>query len=196
MKHIGKMKNNSARVVVVYRTLPGEPLSCLVVGTQGLADSYHDFLMTTVESAAGQDANELADILATRRFSDGSIMLGYLHSNGHLKKVATNAVLMTPDTQTQLPLDKLNEIIAEQKGVTVEDLAVTDGTQQPKKKADSAKTSSSDIVPEVVVEKTPTTAAELRSKADALYKEAAKLRKEADELDPPKSKKKVAAEAE
>jgi hypothetical protein len=31
--------------------------------------------------------------------------------------------------------------------------------------------------------------AELRSRADALYKEAAKLRKEADEKDPPKVKK-------
>jgi hypothetical protein len=31
----------------------------------------------------------------------------------------------------------------------------------------------------------------MRSRADALYKEAAKLRKTADELDPPKSKKTV-----
>ena len=37
------------------------------------------------------------------------------------------------------------------------------------------------------------TPAEMRSRADALYKEAAKLRKDADEMDPPKSKKKVAA---
>ena len=36
------------------------------------------------------------------------------------------------------------------------------------------------------------TPAEMRSRADALYKEAAQLRKTADELDPPKSKKKVA----
>lgn len=196
MKHVGKMKNNSARVVVAYRTLPGDATSCLVVGTQGLADSYHDFLMTTVESAAGQDANELADILATRRFSDGSVMLGYLHSNGHLRKVPTNTVLMTPDSQTQIPLDQLNQIIADQKGVSIEELAINDGSEQPKKKPASAKTSSEDIVPETVAEKVPTTAAELRSKADALYKEAAKLRKEADELDPPKSKKKVAATAE
>lgn len=190
------MKNNSARVAVVYRTLPGDPLNCLVVGTQGLADSYHDFLMTTLESAAGQEANELADILATRRFSDGSVMLGYLHANGHLRKVATSSVLMTPDSQTQIQLDQLNQIIADQKGVALEDLAVTDGTQQPKKKADPAKTTSSDIEPEVTVSTKPMTAAELRSKADALYKEAAKLRKEADEIDPPKSKKKVAATAE
>ena len=188
------MKNNSARVVVVYRTLPGEATSCLVVGTQGLADSYHDFLMTTVESAAGQDANELADILATRRFSDGSVMLGYLHANGHLRKVATNTVLMTPDSQTQIQLDQLNQIIADQKGVTIEDLAVNDGSAQAQDKAKKGSKKEDSIV--VDTPTAPKSAAELRSEADALYKKAALLRKEADEIDPPKSKKKVAATAE
>lgn len=194
MKHVGKMKNNSARVVVAYRTIPGDAHSALVVGTQGLTDSYHDTLMTVIESDSGQQANELADILASRRFPDGSNMLAYLHSNGHLRKVATNTVLMTPDTQSQIPLDQLNEIIAEQKGVTIEDLAVTDGTQESKKDAAKKKAESK---PSDGIDTTVMSAAELRSKADSLYKEAAKLRKEADELDPPKSKvKKVAATAE
>ena len=192
MKHVGKMKNNSARVVVVYRTLPGEPNNCLIVGTQGLGDSYHDTLMTVVESDSGQQANELADALASRRFPDGSIMLGYLHANSHLRKVPTNTVLMTPDTQTSIPLDQLNQIIATQKGVAIEDLAVTDGSEEkkPAKKEPKKPVDGIDDTPEM-------SAAEMRSKADALYKEAAKLRKEADEIDPPKSKtKKVAVETE
>jgi hypothetical protein len=192
MKHVGKMKNNSARVAVVYRTLPGDPLSALVVGVQGLGDSYHDFLMTLIESEAAQQANELADVLATRRFADGTVMLSYLHTNGHLKKVATSAVLMTPDSQTSIQLDQLNEIIAQQKGVSIDDLAVTDGSQKEPTKKDTVKKETTAAAEETK----PSTAAELRSKADALYKEAAKLRKEADELDPPKSKKKVAVEAE
>jgi hypothetical protein len=194
MKHVGKMKNNSARVVVAYRTLPGDAHSALVVGTQGLTDSYHDTLMTVIESDSGQQANELADALASRRFPDGSNMLAYLHSNGHLRKVPTNTVLMTPDTQTQIQLDKLNELIAEQKGITIEDLAVTDGTQETKKDAAKKKAESK---PVDGIDTTVMTAAEMRSKADALYKEASKLRKEADDLDPPKSKtKKVAATVE
>jgi len=197
MKHVGKMKNNSARVAVAYRTLPGDPHSCLVVGVQGLGDSYHDFLMTAIEGEAGQSSNELADILATRRFSDGTVMLGYLHQNGHLKKVPTNMVLMTPDSQTQIPLDQLNEIIATQKGVALEDLAVTDGSQPTKK---TAKEKAEEIkAKEIEISSTPMTATEMRSRADALYKEAAALRKEADLLDPPKSKaktKKVAETAE
>ena len=187
MKHVGKMKNNSAKVAVVYRTLPGEPHSALVVGVQGLGDSSHDFLMTAIESEAGQSANELADVLATRRFADGSVMLGYLHGNGHLKKVPTSTVNMTPDSQTIIQLDKLNELIAQQKGIELEDLAITDGSQkkEPTKKEKEAKEKAKAIE----ISDKPMSASELRSRADALYKEAAALRKEADLLDPPKSKK-------
>jgi hypothetical protein len=191
MKHVGKMKNNSARVVVAYRTIPGDPNSCLIVGVQGLGDSYHDTLMTVVESDSGQQANELADILASRRFPDGSVMLGYLHANGHLRKMPTNTVLMTPDTQTTIPLDQLNQIIADQKGVSIDDLAVNDGSEESQadaKNGTTKKTSTKVAVSEAIVDDEPSSATEMRSKADSLFKEAARLRKLADELDPPKSK--------
>jgi hypothetical protein len=189
MKHIGKMKNNSARLAIVYRTVPGEPTNCLVVGTQGLGDSYHDSLMSLLESDAAQQANELADALAVRKFPDGSVMLGYLHTYGHLKKIPTNMVLMTPDSQTQIQLDELNKIIADQKGITIEQLAVNDGSVPAPKT-----TKTVDVTETIgITESFEMTPAEMRSRADALYKEAAKLRKDADEMDPPKSKKKVAA---
>lgn len=192
MKHVGKMKNNSARVVTVYRTLPGEPNNCLVVGSQGLNDSNHDSLMALIESDAGQQANELADILAVRKFPDGSNMLQYLHVNGHLKKVPTSMVLMTPNPQTQIPLNELNEIIAKQKGVRVEDLAPNDGTQRKETPATTpAKVDETTL--EVSNKKFDLTPTEMRSRADALFKEASRLRKEADELDPPKKKTKATA---
>jgi len=192
MKHVGKMKNNSARVVVVYRTLPDEPHNALVVGTQGLQDSYHDSLMSLIDSPQCQQANELADMLAVRKFPDGNSMLGFLHGNGHLKKVPTNMVLMTPDSQTVIQLDELNKLIAEQKGVRVEDLAVREEGDRNRPTAP--------VKAEVIVEDnlvnpvnlSNMTPAQKRSRADALYKEAAQLRKEADELDPPKSRKKPA----
>ncbi len=190
MKHVGKMKNNSARVAVVYRTLPGDPHSCLVVGTHGLGDSYHDTLMTVIESDSGQQANELADVLSARRFPDGTNMLGYLHSNKHLIKVKTNMVWMTPDSQTQISLDELNQLIADQKGISLEDLAVTDGSQKKVEKKPTAK--KADVVEDTSsssdFELTP---AEMRSRADALFKQAQQLRKKADELDPPKKKAKA-----
>jgi hypothetical protein len=191
MKHVGKMKNNGARVVIAYRTIPGDPHSGLVVGTQQLQDSYHDSLMSLVESDAGQQADELADVMAVRRFPDGSNMLQFVHTNGMMKKVATNAVLVTPDNKTSIPLDELNNIIAQQKGVPLEQLAVKDGSNTTIPTMPDTK----DIKApeEVVIDNGKTdfnlTPAEMRSRADALYKEAAKLRKQADEIDPPKSKK-------
>lgn len=203
MKHVGKMKNNSAKVAVVFRTLPDDHAHCLVIGTNGLADSYHDGLMQLIESDAGQQANELADVLAVRRFPDGNVMLGYLHNNGHLKRVPTTSVLMTPNTQTSIPLDELNKMIAEQKGISVEELAVSaEGkkdkpVQEIKQELPSADSPvNKKLVEEApyhpgyegaVIDK-PVTASDLRSMADKLFKEAQALRRKADELEPVKAK--------
>lgn len=189
LKHVGKMKNNGVKVVVAYRTLPGDHTHALVVGTGSLGDQYHDDLMEVVQGSEGQQAFELAQILAVRKFRDGSNMLQWLHSRGQLKKVPTEGVLMTPTTQASIALNELNELIAKEKGITVQELAL--GNEN--KPAD-VKTASKDEVVEValpvVEEVKEPTAAELRSKADALFKEAQVLRKKADLLDPPKKKEK------
>lgn len=187
------MKNNGAKIVVAYRTIPGDPYSALVVGTQALMDAYHDSLMSLVESDIGQQADELADVMAVRRFPDGTNMLHYLHTNGYLKKVPTNGVLITPDPKSSVPLDELNNIIAQQKGVRLEELAIKDGsnTVVPTMSEPVVETSVSELETTSVETSISLTPAEMRSRADALYKEAAKLRKAADELDPPKSKKAV-----
>jgi hypothetical protein len=206
MKHVGKMKNNSARVAVVYRTVPSEHLNALVVGTNGLPDAYHDALMGVIESSSGQQSNELADILATRRFPDGEVMLNWLHSRGHLKKVPTNLVLMTPDTKTQIQLDELNKVIADQKGISVEKLAITDGKQEEKtsnRNKESSRRAEEIIVDDVVetaptpaVIEAPVTASDLRSMADKLSKQAAEMRRKADEMAPPAKKATKVSKAE
>jgi hypothetical protein len=207
-KHVGKMKNNSARVAIVYRTLPGDPNSALVVGTNGLTDAYHDSLMSLIDSDAGQQANELADVLAVRRFPDGTVMLQYLHANGHLKKVPTSLVLVTPNAQTAIQLNEVNEQIALEKGVKVEDLAVSDGTTPAEPKTNKVKEEI--VVPEIVVPETKKSvvvesteevsdpviiAKQYRSKADKLAKDAANFRRMADAIDPPKTKTKKAVVA-
>jgi hypothetical protein len=158
--------------------------------------------MSALESDSGQQAGELADIIAVRKFPDGNNMLEWLHINGHLKKVPTKTVVVTPDTKTSIPLDELNKIIAEQKGLpSVEDLnpaplvdAGSDekasaaseysGKATPKKEA-KAETAKADPG---TFELTPS---EMRSRADTLFKEAQRLRKEADAQDPPKKKAKA-----
>jgi len=193
MKHVGKMKNNGAKVAVIYRTLPGDSNHCLVVGTNGLQDAFHDSFMKVLESDLGQQAEELADVLTAKRFPDGSIMLAHLHTNGHLSKVPTNLVLVTPNSKTSIPLDELNLLIAEQKGISIEDLAVKDPSGNPKSKPNIKSE------PEILVEDNqhepmsnePISASDLRSMADKLFKEAQALRRKADEMDPPKKKTKT-----
>jgi hypothetical protein len=188
MKHVGKMKNNNAPVAIVFRTLPGDPHSCLVVGTQGLGPTHHDSLMSLIETPEAQGSNELADILNVRRFPDNNQMLGWFHTSGKLKKVATNEVIVTASPQENVPLDELNKLIAEQRGITLEQLA------------GGEKTVTSEITEIASVTETPaskenvrilddtTLAKQLRSQADAMFKEAQVLRKQADDIDPPKKK--------
>lgn len=197
MKHTGKMTNNGAKVVIAYRTLPGDANSALVIGTSNLGEAYHDAIMNLLQDTSGQQANEFADMLAVRKFPDGNTMLEWLHMRGHLKKVPTKMVLVTPNNQTAIPLNELNEIIANQKGISVDELAITDGvTPNPKtKKSDPTRTTSSSVneseetAGEIVTEEL--SPVQMRSKADKLFKEAQMLRKQADAIDPPKSKKKL-----
>ena len=200
MKHVGRMKNNGARIAVAYRTLPGDSGSALVVGTGNLPESWHDSLMNLIQDASGQAANELADILAVRRFPDGNNMLQSLHQGGHLKKVPTSGVLMTPtgNANVTVPLSELNQIIAEQKGVTIDQLAVTDGINPNPKTSKKVDAEINAVIEQddVSVDTEDMSPAQLRSKADALFKQAQALRKQADTIDPPKSKKKDVVDAD
>lgn len=190
MKHVGKMKNNEAPVVIVFRTLPGDPHSCLVVGTQGLGPTHHDALMTEVQSPEAQGAFELATILGTRRFPDNSDMLAWLHLNGKLKKIPTKDVLVTPSPSQSVSLDELNKLIAEQKGVTLEELAGGDTSKTEVVDIAQVKDIPVNTETEAVTEVLDDSklAKNLRSQADSLFKEAQSLRRQADELDPPKKK--------
>lgn len=210
LKHVGKMKHNEAKVCVVYRTLPGDAHSALVVGTSTLPDQYHNSLMQVIESQDGQQANELGDALSTRFFPDGNNILQQLHLTGKLVKVATDKVWMTPTPADQISLDELNVMIAEQKGVALDDLSIKaemphvqkDGEKEVKN--EEIKVTEHDLDKEAKVTETltepkveePMSASAYRSQADKLYKEAARLRKMADELDPPKKKTSVKKNAE
>ena len=44
-RHIGRVPNTGARIVVVFRQLPDEPDQALIVYSDALTDRYHDDLM-------------------------------------------------------------------------------------------------------------------------------------------------------
>jgi hypothetical protein len=195
LKHVGRLKNNQRRLIVAYRTLPGEPDHCVCVTTENLEAGDHDALMKLVESNAGQTANELAEAMARTRLPDGSIMLARFHKTGKMGKFKTTEVEMTPNSNTIISLDEMNKAIAEQKGVAIEDLAIqnpvsaeatvqneptapveTPSVQQPQAPQDGV-LSDEDL------------AANYRSQADRMFKEAKRLREQAEELAPTKKKK-------
>lgn len=196
-KHVGKMKNNSAKVLVAYRTLPGESDSALLVNVAKLSTAQHDSIMKVVESQQGQAENELGNILARSKFPDGRTMLQSLHTNGQLVKVGTSEVIMTPATGSEIVLSELNQLIAEQKGVTVDQLAI--GEDKPKAEVQEI-AQVNEVKPSQETQQDngvltdEDLAKQYRSQADAMFKEAQRLRKQAEELAP--TKKKVTAKKE
>jgi hypothetical protein len=197
LKHIGRMKNTGAKVLVVFRTLPGESNMALVLPVANLSDSYHDSIMTVVETDQAQETFEFGEILFTRTFPDGRPMLQALQSDNRLQKVPTDLVIMAPTTNDNVQLDQLNVLIAEQRNCTVDEL-YTFVSGAPKKSNGSVVEEIVEVkdlspteplkAPENAVLSDKDIAKSYRSQADAMYKEAAKLRKEADELDPPQKK--------
>ena len=130
-KHIGELSDESkAKVVIVYRTVPGEPNNCLVVGTKFLPDVYHDSLMKAVESDGGQAEKEFGVFMSRQTFPDGTNMLALLHNDNYIKKFATKDIIVTfgATVDGRITLDKLNTQIAKDLGVKVSDLAVADDT--------------------------------------------------------------------
>jgi hypothetical protein len=195
------MTKNKRKVFLAYRVVPGEGESenAIVVTTENLDSADHDTLMKTVESDAGQSANEFADVMARTRLSDGRNMLAAFHTTGKMAKVKQADVEMTPDTRTVINLAELNKIIAEQKGVTVADLAVTDTSAPAKREVVAENIDLDKIDTPVEVQEAAQDAqgelltdeemaAKYRSDADRLFKEAQALRKMAEELVPTKKK--------
>lgn len=198
LKHIAKMRNTGARVLVVFRTLPGESNQSLVLPVAQLPDSYHDAVMSLVETDEAQQAFEFGEMMFARMFPDGRPMLRAMQADGRLAKVSTDSVLMTPTPQTEIPLSQLNILIAEQRNCTVDDLctfvqgAPAGVRDSNKKESASTPKTESAADPARNPGNEPLTDADLarsyRSQADAMYKEAARLRRQADELDPPQKK--------
>lgn len=111
IKHVGVTTNTATRVVVVFRTLPDDENTALVVYSDSLKDRYHNDFMSAVESLNAQQEIELFKSLKTQYFSDGSPMLDTLHRQGKLQKVAVTNVKMTPEQNKHILLSDLNNVL-------------------------------------------------------------------------------------
>lgn len=156
MKHIGFLNKLNSKVIVIYKTIPGDPESALVIDRDSLRPFESDIIIPHLESPEGQEAFDFGDHLATRSMPTDDItgenlpgassdpsdpvavantqpttVLSYLHAKGMLIKQPTYNVIMTPESNVTMPLNELNNLIAEQRGVKIDDLAPKDPTNLP-----------------------------------------------------------------
>jgi|TARA_A100001011_G_scaffold2699_1_gene3169 hypothetical protein len=206
-KHVGRLKANQRRVVVAYRVIPGEetPTNSLVIDTASLTDADHDTLIKTVEGPAGQEAFEFAEVMARTTLSDGSNMLANFHSTGKLTKVPMDQVEMLPNPNYTIGLDELNKVIAEQRGTDIAGLAMKDPNELPEgstlteagtvnempatTKVQAEAQAANIQAPNNAAITDEQLAASYRSQADSMFKEAKRLREQAEELVPTKKSK-------
>jgi len=128
LKHVGRHAGTGQRLVVVFLQLPDEKENALCVYSDSLPDRYHDALMEAVESPEGQSATGLYEVLTRKVFWHGTPMLQTLHQEGILRKVPTGSIIMTPNSNTSVPL---NDILAQMSEEGKAEPPVNDTTQTP-----------------------------------------------------------------
>lgn len=109
IKHVGR--HNNKKVAIVYKQVPGEDHMCLVLYTESMPSRLHDEVMKVIESAAGQSAKELADAMHRHIMADGTNCLNTVHTARLLQKVPTIQVVVTANSQSQVRLDILNDLL-------------------------------------------------------------------------------------
>jgi len=113
IKHVGKQGDR--RVAIIFREVPGEDHMCLVVYPDVLPSHLHDSLMKAIESPEAQQSDQLAEAVHRTLFPDGRPILSALHSEGMLKKVQTETIVVTPSPNSSCKLSELNDILRQMK---------------------------------------------------------------------------------
>src|SRR5271166_1362075 len=107
-KHQGQLSNTGVRVAVVFRKIPTDPEYCLIVETERLPDSYHDYVIQTLNSKEASETNDFYEVLNRRTFPDGTNCLTSLHSRQFLRKEPISNVDMLPLPGQKVPLALIN----------------------------------------------------------------------------------------
>lgn len=171
-KHIGRLANTGVRVAVVFRKLPNDENSCLIVETERLPDSYHDAIQQMLNSKESIETNDFFEVLNRRTFPDGLNCLTALHQRGFLRKEPVSNIVMLPLPGQVVQLSLIN--------------ATIDG-KIAEYKAKQTSSASNTSLPEKIVEtvQDPIAIAKgLIIQADLLEQDAAAKREEAYSLAP------------
>lgn len=113
LKHVGK--HGDRKVAIVFREIPGDEHMCLVVYPEIMQTAWHDALMKAIESPEAQSSDHLGEALSRALFPDGRVMLQAMHTEGLLKKIQTENVIVTPTPTSSCKLAEINNILREMK---------------------------------------------------------------------------------
>ena len=212
MKHIGK--HDQRKCVLLFKEVPGDDEMCLITYTDTLPKLIHDPMMRCVESEVGQNTNDITGPLNRTLMDSGENVLQTLHTQGYIRRVPTNQMIVTPNASTTIRLDELNKILKEMasgKDATqrLAELDASSGLKDPAKAireipidelAQPLAAAENDVLTDAHIAKGQLSQADaLAADADRLLKEAANLRDEAytlaPELKPKATRKKAAPKA-
>jgi hypothetical protein len=172
IKHVG-VNGQGKKCVVVFRELPGDPDSALIIPTDSLPQLYHDDLIKAIENPNCQDLMDTSDYLFRQVFNDGTNMLNTLHQKGWMVKVPTKSVAMTPKPGVTINLVDLNRELKQ-----ISNAQAAAGTRS----SDIATTAPANNPPGVITDEA--LASKYRAQANQFELEVRRLREEAEKLDP------------
>lgn len=207
MKHVGK--HGDRKVCILFRQVPGEDHMCLVIYPDTLHAHWQDSIQKALESDVAQQSEELADALHRSFLPDGRPVLETLHQERMIKKLRTADVIVTPTPSATIRLDELNKMLNEMKQgeAAIKKMAENDASRgmvapEVKRKAEAEYKASQapkvdafappplkagqdgalsdrDIAANMLAQ-----AKAMETSARAMVAEAARMKKEAEKMDP------------
>lgn len=199
MKHIGR--HGDRKIAVLFREVPQENHMCLVIYPDTLPAPWESAIMKALESDHGQASENFADALHRSFLPDGRIILETLHREKMIKKIRTADVVVTPRPDSSIRLDELNTMLNEMKTGTeaIRKLAESDAAQglvdpSVKRAAEAAfknqrapqptQPGNDALSDRAIASNMLAQAQRMEAEGKGLLTEAARMRKDAERMDP------------
>lgn len=202
MKHIGR--HGDRKVAVIFREVPQEGHMCLVIYPDTLPAPWESSIMKVLESDVGQQSENFADALHRSLLPDGRVILETLHRENMIKKIRTSDVLIVPRPDSVIRLDELNNMLNEMKQgeAAIKRLAQNDAAQglvdpSVKRAAETAfknqqnnlyqppvQSATDGLSDRALASNMLNQAERMEREAKGLLAEAARMKKDAERMDP------------
>lgn len=104
-KHVGKVRSTDRRCVVVFMQIPDVQDKALIIDVEALQARYEQILLEIVDSAEGQQEQDLANALNRRMVPEtGRTVLEEFHRLGLMRAEPIDNIIMMPRPNTPFPL--------------------------------------------------------------------------------------------